>query len=114
MVVIPQQQSTIAQGNETFATIEPAKASIAAINEPEFFPTITWQDWYEVEAQARSSIDDFLKAMEEGQPNSAIAAVMDLQQVAAKLLEEIYAKGVIEEAEAEESPSIPANLDTSV
>jgi hypothetical protein len=108
------QQSQMTHENVIVPAIEPEEKSVSARNEPAFFPTFTWRDWHEIEVLARKGVGDFLVAMEEGQINRAIMAVMDLQEVAAKLLAEIFAKGVVEGIEAEEALAGQANLDVSV
>ncbi len=84
------------------------------MNEPAFFPTFTWRDWHEVEMLAQKGVGNFLVAMEKGQVNRALMAVMDLQEVVTKLLAEIFARSVVEEIEAEEALTGQVHLDVSV
>ncbi|HEU5374423.1 MAG TPA: hypothetical protein VFV38_03205 [Ktedonobacteraceae bacterium] len=66
---------------------------------PAPFLTLNWQDWYEMEIQVHNSINDFLEMVVAGRTNRAITAVLNLQEVARDMLEELYARGIDKELE---------------
>ncbi|HEU5379870.1 MAG TPA: hypothetical protein VFV38_30985 [Ktedonobacteraceae bacterium] len=72
------------------------------------FATLTWQRWFEIHDHLLNHLNDFLQAMCDEQPRRALAFALDIQEVASKLLDEVYASLV-----AEELPSVsPIVTDT--
>lgn len=67
------------------------------------FATLTWQRWFEIHDHLLNHLNDFLQAMCDEQPRRALAFALDIQEVASKLLDEVYASLV-----AEELPSVTA------
>lgn len=73
---------------------------------PSPFLTFTWRDWYEAEVQAHCSIYDFLEAIEAGKLTGALAAALNLQEVAKDMLEELYTRGIDHENASETSSKV--------